>query len=163
MLIKVDDISTPAIRALISLHVSELNRMVPSSQDVLDISSLQAPNITVFSAWTEEEEEEDSKEAQLLGCGALKELSPTHGEIKSMRTVAAHVRKGVGRAIVEHLVAVARDQRGYTRLSLETGDDEAFASARRFYGNLGFEVCEPYVAGPPCPQSVFMSRNIVEG
>lgn len=151
MLIKVDDIvSTPAVRALIALHVEELNRLVPESDDVLDVSSLQATNVTLFSAWEGEE---------LLGCGALKELLPTHGEIKSMRTVEAHMRKGVGKAILQHLISVAK-RRGYSSLSLETGKDPPFQSARDFYSTMGFRYCEPYGNLPPCPQSSFMTMDL---
>ncbi|KAB8255223.1 putative GNAT family N-acetyltransferase [Aspergillus pseudonomiae] len=150
MLIKIDDIkSTPAVLALISLHVAEINRMVDSS-DVLDVSSLQASNVTLYSAWEGHE---------LMGIGALKELSPTHGEVKSMRTVATHFRKGVGRAIVEHLIKVAKE-RGYTRLSLETGKGVWFENARGFYTNMGFELCDPYGPLPPCPDSSFMTLKL---
>jgi putative acetyltransferase len=150
MLIKIDDIkSTPAVLALISLHVAEINRMVDSC-DVLDVSSLQASNVTFYSAW---------EGPELMGIGALKELSPTHGEVKSMRTVEIHSRKGVGRAIVEHLINVAKE-RGYTRLSLETGKDASFESARGFYTNMGFELCDPYGELPPCPDSSFMTLKL---
>lgn len=152
MFIKTDDIvSTPAVRALISLHVAELHRLVSSETcDVLDISSLQAENVTFYSAW---------EGPELLGCGAIKELSPTHGEVKSMRTVATHLRKGVGRAMLNHLISVAKE-RGYTRLSLETGKDASFESVRIFYGKMGFEFCDPYVNSPPCPQSSFMTLKL---
>lgn len=150
MLIKTDDItSTPAVLALISLHVAEINRMVGSC-DVLDVSSLKASNVTFYSAWEGHD---------LMGIGALKELSPTHGEVKSMRTVATHSRKEVGRAIVVHLINVARE-RGYTRLSLETGKDASFENARGFYTNMGFEICAPYGVLLPCPDSSFMTLNL---
>ncbi|OGM47367.1 hypothetical protein ABOM_003826 [Aspergillus bombycis] len=150
MLIKIDDIkSTPAVLALISLHVAEINRMVDSC-DVLDVSSLQASNVTLYSAWEGHE---------LMGIGALKELSPTHGEVKSMRTVATHFRKGVGRAIVEHLIKVAKE-RGYARLSLETGEGASFENARGFYTNMGFKLCDPYGPLPPCPDSSFMTLKL---
>lgn len=89
---------------------------------VLDLTALQHPSISVYSAWEGQE---------LLGCGALKELSPTTGEIKSMRTATAHLRKGVGRAIVQHIIDEAKG-RGYVSLSLETGTDESFRRAREF-------------------------------
>lgn len=94
-----------------------------------------------------------------MGIGALEELSPTHGEVKSMRAVAAHFRKRVGRVIVEHLIKVAKE-RGYTRLSLETGIDSSFESARRFYTNMGFELCDPYGPLAPCPDSSFMTLEL---
>ncbi|OQE15492.1 hypothetical protein PENSTE_c028G02107 [Penicillium steckii] len=150
MLIKIDDLkSTPAVLDLISLHVAEINRMVDSC-DVLDVSSLQASNATFYSAWEGND---------LMGIGALKELSSTHGEVKSMRTVATQLRKGVGRAIVEHLIKVAKE-RGYDRLSLETGKDASFKSARGFYTNMGFELSEPYGPLPPCPDSSFVTLKL---
>jgi GNAT superfamily N-acetyltransferase len=52
--------------------------------------------------------------------GALKQLSRDHGEVKSMHTIAAARRKGVGSAVLQHIIAFARS-RGISRLSLETG------------------------------------------
>lgn len=135
--------------ALISLHVAEINRMVGSC-DILDVSSLQESTVTFYSPWEGHE---------LMGIGAFKELSPTHGEVKSMRAVAAHFRKGVGRAIVEHVIKVAK-KRGYTRLRLETGIDSSFESARRFYTYIGFELCDPYGPLAPCPDSSFMTLKL---
>ena len=106
----------------------------PESVHALDIAALRKPEITFWTAWSQDE---------LLGCGALKALAPRHGEVKSMRTVSAKRRAGVGRAMLEHIVAEAR-ARSYVRLSLETGAMEAFAPARRLYESFGFTYCAPF-------------------
>jgi putative acetyltransferase len=96
---------------------------------------------------------------ELLGCGALKELAPHHGEIKSMRTASAHVRKGVARAVVHHIIAEAK-RRGYRRLSLETGSQAAFEPARRLYAACGFTYCEPFAEYVNDPNSAFMTLEL---
>lgn len=83
-----------------------------------------------------------------------------HGEVKSMRTAAARRRSGVGRAILEHIIAEAR-ARSYARLSLETGSMEAFAPARRLYESFGFTCCAPFAGYVEDPNSVFMTRRLV--
>lgn len=93
---------------------------------------------------------------ELLGCGALKELDPAHGEVKSMRTAAAHRRKGVARAVLGHIVATAR-ARGYARLSLETGAGAAFEPAHRLYASFGFVPCGPFADYAPDPNSTFLT------
>jgi putative acetyltransferase len=95
----------------------------------------------------------------LLGCGALKELSPVHGEIKSMRTALAHRRKGVAHAVLRHIIAEAR-RRSYTRLSLETGSMPAFEPARRLYESFGFRSCPPFAGYTEDPNSVFLTRML---
>ncbi|KAJ5910968.1 uncharacterized protein N7473_000271 [Penicillium subrubescens] len=135
MLIKLDDLSNPATHSLLAYHITDLQSKTPSeSCYVLDLTALQHPSISVYSAWEGDE---------LLGCGALKELSPTTGEIKSMRTATAHLRRGVGRAIVQHIISEAKG-RGYVSLQLETGTSEGFRRAREFYGGLGFVGCEVF-------------------
>ena len=104
--------------------------------DGRDLQALRSPQITFWTAWDG---------ASLLGCGALKELDPSHGEIKSMHTAAAARRQGVGRAIVDHLVATAT-ARGYRRVSLETGTMHAFAAAHALYAKAGFKACGPFPA-----------------
>lgn len=141
MLIKLDDLSSPEIHSLLSLHISDLQSKTPSeSCYVLNLTALKHPSISVYSAWEGNE---------LLGCGALKELSSTTGEIKSMRTATAHLRRGVGRAIVQHIIDEAKG-RGYVSLYLETGTGQEFRRARELYGRFGFGGCEAfggYVAG----------------
>ena len=91
--------------------------------------------------------------------GALKELAPGHGEVKSMRTASSHLRRGVAAALLEHMLNVAR-QRAYQRLSLETGSMKAFAPARALYARFGFEPCEPFADYVDDPNSVFMTREL---
>ena len=122
----------------------------PESVHALDLAALRKPEITFWTAW---------RDAELLGCGALKELDPTHGEIKSMRTASARRRTGVGRAVLAHIVAEAR-ARSYSRLSLETGSMEAFAPARRLYETFGFTYCPPFGDYADDPNSVFMTRAL---
>src|SRR5579859_3279046 len=85
---------------------------------------------------------------QLAGCGALKEIDPAHGEVKSMRTAKTHLRKGVASMLLQHLIAEAR-RRGYGRLSLETGSMAYFEPARRLYRKAGFKECGPFVGYKP--------------
>jgi putative acetyltransferase len=94
-----------------------------------------------------------------MGCGALKELNPRHGEIKSMRTVTAHQRKGVAAALMTHIIEEAKRRR-YDRLSLETGSMEAFFPAHRLYAEFGFERCGPFADYLEDPYSVFMTRDL---
>jgi putative acetyltransferase len=99
------------------------------------------------------------QDSQLMGCGALKELDPTHGEIKSMRTASAHLRKGVAAALLTHILEEAR-KRSYRRLSLETGSMEAFAAARSLYMRFGFQFCSPFADYVEDPLSVFMTQEL---
>ena len=113
----------------------------------LELAKLRAPGITFWSAWDD---------AGLLGCGALSQLDPTHGEIKSMRTPQARRRTGAGRAMLMHIIDVAR-ARGYERLSLETGSVAAFDPAHRLYESVGFVRSGPFGVYAEDPNSVFMT------
>jgi putative acetyltransferase len=127
--IREDDLSGAKIRDLIAYHQRTIHADSPPGKSyTLGLSSLQAPDITVWSAW-----EGDA----LLGCGALKQLSPVHGEVKSMRTHPDHLRKGAAQALLNHMIAAAR-ARGCTRLSLETGTEPPFAPAIALYKRNGF-------------------------
>ena len=151
MLIRLDDLAGPEIRALLEEHLRSMHEISPpESVHALDLAALRRPEITFWTAWSD---------ADLLGCGALKELDPTHGEIKSMRTASARRRTGVGRAVLAHIVAEAR-ARSYSRLSLETGSMEAFAPARRLYETFGFTYCPPFGDYADDPNSVFMTRAL---
>ena len=148
MEIREDNVRGTEVLALLKAHLADVARhSPPESVHALGVEALRAPNVTVWTAW-------DSGE--LLGCGALKELDPHHGEIKSMRTAEAHLRQGVGTRILEHLLTEARS-RSYRRLSLETGSMEAFAPARRLYERFGFEECPPFADYRPDPYSVYMT------
>lgn len=149
MIIAIDDPARPDVRALLEEHLRNMYELSPpESVHALDVSELERPDITFWSV--------RDGDGLLLGCGALKELDARHGEVKSMRTPAALRRRGAGRTVLEHIVAVARE-RGYTRLSLETGSMEAFAPARRLYASYGFQYCEPFGDYVLDPNSVFMT------
>jgi putative acetyltransferase len=122
----------------------------PHSVHALDLGALRRPEITFWTVWSE---------GELLGCGALKQLDPTHGEVKSMRTASTRRRKGVGRAVLERSIAEAHS-RSYARLSLETGSTQAFAPARRLYERFGFTHCAPFADYSEDPNSVFMTRTL---
>jgi len=151
MEIRLDDLTGPEILGLLEEHVRNMHHITPAgSVHVLDVDALRRPGISFWSAWSGTE---------LMGCGALKELAPDHGEIKSMRTAAAHRRQGVGQAILRHLLDEAA-RRGYRRLSLETGAQQAFDPARRLYESVGFACCPPFAGYVDDPNSVFMTRRL---
>jgi putative acetyltransferase len=133
--VDVDDPTAPDVVALLAQHLAFTHEVTPAGGVfALDPDSLQRPEVTFFSA---------RAEGRLLGIAALQELHDRHGELKSMHTTADARRVGVGRALVAHLLAVARD-RGYHRVSLETGNISAFAPARALYRTCGFAPCPPY-------------------
>jgi putative acetyltransferase len=149
--IRRDDLSGPEIGALLGEHLLNMrNISPPESVHALDLAALRQPEITFWTAWSG---------GVLLGCGALKELDPLHGEVKSMRTAMAHRRKGVAQAVLQQILAVAVD-RGYQRLSLETGSQAAFESARRLYESFGFSYCPPFEGYTEDPNSVFMTKGL---
>lgn len=151
MHIKVDDLRGPEIAALLEAHLKLMrDTSPPESVHALDLDGLRRPEVTFWTVW---------EGATLLGCGALKELDPTQGEIKSMHTAAAARGKGVARAMLSHILAEAR-RRGYRRLSLETGSPEAFAPARALYAGFGFSYCEPFGDYVLDPFSVFMTLEL---
>lgn len=129
MQIREDDLSGEAIRALLSYHVRSMHENSPPGMAyVLDVSALKTPGVSFWSIWNGD---------ALMGCGAMKELAPDWGEIKSMRTHPDHLRKGVGAVMLEHVISVAK-ARGYRRLSLETGAGPAFEAALSLYRKRGF-------------------------
>jgi putative acetyltransferase len=143
-----DDLTRPAIHALLAEHLRSMHELSPpESVHALDLSGLKRPDVTFWSVWDGD---------VLVGCGALKELDPTHGEVKSMRTPLALRRRGAGRAMLAHILATARE-RGYKRLSLETGTAAAFAPAHRLYESAGFAFCGPFGDYAEDPHSVFMT------
>jgi putative acetyltransferase len=151
MKIEVDDLSRAEIHALLEEHLQGMHELSPpESVHALDLEKLRRPGITFWSAW---------EGPLLLGCGALKELDPGHGEVKSMRTPGAHRRRGAGRAILAHIIEVARS-RSYERLSLETGSMEAFRPAQRLYESFGFTYCGPFGDYVEDPNSVFMTLRL---
>lgn len=151
MKLEVDDLTRPAVHALLQEHLLSMHELSPpESVHALDLARLRQPEITFWTAW---------EGPILVGCGALKELDRAHGEVKSMRTPNAHRRQGVGRAILRHIIEVARS-RSYERLSLETGSMEAFAPARRLYASFGFTRCGPFGEYVEDPHSVFMTLRL---
>jgi len=149
--IRLDDLRGPEIRALLEEHLRNMHELSPpESVHALDLDALRHPGISFWTAW---------EGSELLGCGALKELDPRHGEIKSMRTAMAHRRKGVARAILERILSEARS-RSYGRLSLETGSQAAFLPARRLYESFGFTYCAPFADYTEDPNSAFMTREL---
>jgi putative acetyltransferase len=149
--IKIDDLSGSEIYELLQEHLRSMAlHSPPESIHALDIEELRQPEITF---WTVREN------GELLGCGALKELDAQHAEIKSMRTSSLHLRKGVAKNLLKHILEEAR-RRGYSRLSLETGSMEAFEPARKLYANFGFTYCEPFADYIEDPYSVFMTREL---
>ena len=130
-----DDLSGPQIAALLRLHLAEMHGWSPpQSVHAMPIERLRAPDVTFYSAWYGD---------ALAGCGALKQIDAHHGELKSMRAHPDYRGNGVGRAILDHLLAAAR-ARGYTRVSLETGRPAPFLPARRLYEANGFTECPPF-------------------
>lgn len=150
--IVVDDLSGPGIAAFLDDHVRRMRAITPlASKYALDLDALRAPEITFWSV-------RDPRDPDvILGCGAVKELGPTHGEIKSMRTRAGRTRGGIASLLLAHLIAEAT-RRGYTRLSLETGTAEAFLPARRLYEKFGFTYCAPFADYRPSQHNTFMTR-----
>lgn len=146
--IRLDDLRGPEIRALLEEHLHSMRSISPpESCHVLDLDSLRQPDIAFWTVW---------QGPELLGCGALKELDPHHGEVKSMRTASAHLRRGAAQAVLKHLIDEAR-RRSYKRLSLETGSQPAFEPARRLYERSGFSRCPPFGSYVEDPYSVFMT------
>lgn len=152
MQVIVDDLRGPEIAALLQAHLDAMHEhSPPESVHALDLDKLRQPDITFWTAWDGD---------ALMGCGALKEHDALHGEIKSMRTDAAHLRKGVAAAILEIILTTSR-QRGYERLSLETGNTEPFWPAHRLYERNGFSDCGPFADYTFDPFSRYMTLELV--
>jgi putative acetyltransferase len=149
--IELDDPARPDVTALLEEHLADMHATSPAeSVHALDVTALKVPGVTFWTA---------RADGVLLGCGALKELDPGHGELKSMRTTAAARGTGVGRAMLLHLVATGRE-RGYTRLSLETGTQDYFLPARTLYAAHGFVECGPFGDYRLDPHSAFFTLEL---
>jgi putative acetyltransferase len=149
--ILVDDLSGPAIAAFLDEHVRQMRAITPlESKHALDLDALRHPDITMWSAYDGDE---------LVGCAALRRLSPTHGELKSMRTRPSRARAGIATTLLTHLLTEAA-ARGWTRLSLETGTDPFFAPARKLYEKFGFTYCGPFDGYTASPHNTFMTRTV---
>ena len=149
MRIILDDLRGPEIRVLLQEHLDSMHaHSPPESVHALDLDALRQPDISFWTVW---------EGTDLLGCGALKHLNPQHAELKSMRTATAHLRQGVARAMLDHILTVACKQ-GFKRLSLETGTAAAFAPAYRLYASAEFVECGPFAGYTLDPHSVFMTK-----
>ncbi|MEZ6928958.1 GNAT family N-acetyltransferase [Aeromonas sp. S16(2024)] len=151
MEIVIDRLDGPEIAAFLQAHLDDMRAVSPpESKHALDLEGLKAPAITFWSAYDEQ---------TLVGCGAIKEIAPDGGEIKSMRVHGAARGRGVGSAILRHLIAIARG-RGYRYLTLETGSMAFFTPAHALYRKHGFIDCEPFGDYRPDPNSLFMALRI---
>ena len=151
--IRVDNLQGEAIKALLQLHLDAMHQhSPPESVHALDVEALRHPSITFWTACAH---------GELLGCGALKRLNSDHGELKSMRTADGHQRKGVARALLQHIESAARAE-GMERLSLETGSTAPFAAALRLYASEGFVNCGPFADYTLDPFSVYMTKLLAD-
>ena len=151
-IVRLGDFEDDRVKALLTRHLEGMHANSPAGHVfALDWSGLQQPEISFYALWEGED---------LLGVGALKELEPGAGEIKSMRTADAHLRKGVGAAILEHIIAEAL-RRGYKRLSLETGSGTAFEPALELYRKYGFSEGGAFDGYEKSPFNQFLHLDLV--
>jgi putative acetyltransferase len=148
---RVDDLTGAATQALVARHLRGMHASSPpESVHAFDVAKLRQPGVTFWSAWVGDE---------LAGMGALKQLDAARGEIKSMRVADAWLGKGVGRAILDHIIGEAR-RLGMTSLWLETGSSPPFTPALKLYETAGFTRCGPFDGYVEDPFSIFMTRLI---
>lgn len=149
--IRPDDLTGEGIRALVAEHLAHMHSLSPAeSVHALGLTAMRKPGLTMFTAWNG---------TVLGGMAALQRLDAHHGELKSMRTTAAARGRGAGRALLQHIVNVARAE-GLVSLSLETGTEYEFAPARALYVSEGFVECGPFADYTDDPLSVFMTRAL---
>ena len=141
----------PRVQALLAYHFTSARaQTAPGSAHALDLSGLRSSDIQFWSAWDGD---------HVIGIGALKRLSESHGEVKSMHTDRSNRRKGTGSAMLGHIIARGR-QMGLSRLSLETGSWAYFDPARALYRRHGFAECPPFGDYVTDPNSVFMTLEL---
>jgi len=151
MRIEIDDVSRPQVLALLEEHLRNMHEITPPEYVfAFDAARLRQPGVVFWTAWDDD---------LLLGCAALKELAPTQGEVKSMRTPERLRGRGTGRALLNHILQVSRE-RGYRELFLETGNHPAFAPAHTLYRSVGFRDCGPFGSYTENGSSVFMSLRL---
>lgn len=151
MEVAVDDPTSPEVRVLLADHLADMKATSPpESMHALDADALTAPGVTF---WTVRDG------GVLVGCGALKELSPEHGELKSMRTIPSARGRGVAGLLLATLLEEA-GRRGYRRISLETGPHDFFAPALRLYEHHGFTRCAPFADYVDDPHSVYLTLEL---
>lgn len=152
--VRLDDLSSADVQSLVAEHLSGMQATSPPGQvHALAIAPLRAPSVTFWTAWMD---------GTLCGCGALKELAPHTGEIKSMHTRPGFRRRGVGQAVLDEIVRTARG-RGYSRLLLETGTGSAFEPAHALYRRNGFQRSGPFGEYAATDFNVFMARELEAG
>jgi len=149
---KADFCDTRVVDLLRLHHASARAQTAPGSAHALDIAGLQAPGISLWTIWDGD---------TLLGVGALKRLSPGHGEVKSMHTAKAARRRGAARAMLQHIISNAKET-GMSRLSLETGAWDYFLPAQALYRTMGFVECGAFGDYVPDPNSVYMTLELKE-
>jgi putative acetyltransferase len=151
MQIEIEDLTNPDLHALLHEHLADMREQSPpGSVHALDLDGLRAKSVTFWTV---------RKSSELMGCGALKELDSRWGEIKSMRTSKAHLRKGVATKLLEHILDEAKRRR-YERVNLETGSTDAFKPARLLYERFGFTRCQPFADYEDNSFSVFMTIEL---
>lgn len=151
MEIKIGNLSNHKVQKLLYDHHNDMTSVSPpESTHTLDISELQKPDVTFWSAW---------EESDLVGCGALKEINAQAAEIKSMRTSESSRGKGIGSAILKHIIEFAKDK-GYRSIYLETGSMSFFEPARKLYQKYGFESCKPFATYSEDQNSIFMLKRL---
>ncbi|MEF1309866.1 GNAT family N-acetyltransferase [Vibrio mytili] len=151
--IVIDDLSGGEVIHLLEEHLADMYaNSPPESVHALDVESLKSPDITFFSAWIG---------GELQGCLAIKQLTPEHIELKSMRTSSLARRSGVASALLTHALNTAIEN-GYQKVSLETGSQAFFKPARNLYEKFGFCYCEPFADYTEDPMSRFMTKMLSE-
>lgn len=149
--IRRDDLTGEPIRALIARHLQGMHEHTPpESVHAFDIDKLRDPKVLFWSAWDK---------AEIAGCGALKLFGTGDGEIKSMRVADAYLGRGVGRAMLDHILAEA-GRLNLRTLWLETGSPAAFIPAIKLYESAGFTRCGPFADYTDDPFSVFMTKTL---
>jgi putative acetyltransferase len=146
---RLGQVEQPAIVRLLAEHLADMYASSPAeSVHALDLTALQKPEIRFWSLWLPNDE--------VVGCVALKQLSTSHAELKSMHTANQYRRQGYGLQLLQHAVTQAREL-GFNQLSLETGSTDFFAPARQLYETYGFVHCGPFADYTDDPYSVFMT------
>ena len=149
--VRIDDLSSPEVQALVHEHVGGmLENSPPGHSFALAVEGLRSPEVTFWSAW---------RGGVLCGCGALKALGPAAGEVKSMRTRAPFLRRGVGQAVLGEIIRTAC-ARGYASLFLETGTGEAFEASHALYLRNGFQWCGAFGDYEASEHNVFMEKRL---
>jgi len=146
-----DDLQGPEVADLLAFHLAEMHALSPPCKvHAMPVERLRQPDVTFYSAWDGE---------ALAAVGALREIDPTRGELKSMRATPAYRGKGAGEAILLHLVSQA-ERRGYSWLGLETGRPAAYLPAQSLYRKHGFSECEDFGDYVSDEFSICMSREL---